>query len=189
MEDIRDEEILAKVARGDQGAQRDFFLRHRQGAYRAAYRLLGNDADALDAVSEAFVRAFRGAKTFKGRASARTWFYRIVVNTSLDLQRQRRRAVSIEAADEESLGLSDVLAADEETPLETAGRGELSTKIREAIARLDEKHRTVFVLAAVQEMSYKEIAETLDISIGTVMSRLFYARKYLQRSLANYLRK
>jgi RNA polymerase sigma-70 factor (ECF subfamily) len=186
VEDRSDEVLLAEIARGDHGAEREFFERHRQRAYRTAYRLLGNEADALDATSDSFVKAFKSARAFRGESSARTWFYRIVVNTSLDLRRARRRTVSLDAGGDEEGSLGDSVASGEEGPVETAARSETSGAIAAAIARLDEKHRPVFVLAAIEEMSYREIAETLGISIGTVMSRLFYARKYLQKSLAKY---
>ena len=186
MEDRSDEVLLADIAGGDHGAEREFFERHRQRAYRTAYRLLGNEADALDATSDSFVKAFKSARAFRGESSARTWFYRIVVNTSLDLRRARRRNVSLDAGGDEEGSLGDLVESGQESPDEIAARSETSGVIAAAIARLDEKHRPVFVLAAVEEMSYREIAETLGISIGTVMSRLFYARKYLQKSLGRY---
>jgi len=180
----RDEELLAAIGRGEKTAEKEFFLGNRQRAYRAAYRLLGNEPDALDAVSDAFVKAFKAAGAFRGESSAKTWFYRIVVNTAFDYRRRRRRTVSLDEGDEESGVLADLIAGDGETPPEAAARAETAVKIREAIDGLGEKHRAVFVLAAVEELSYKEISDTLGISIGTVMSRLFYARKYLQKSLS-----
>ena len=181
-----DEELLADIGRGDRGAQKEFFTRYRQKAFRVAYRLVGNEADALDAVSDAFIKTFRSAHSFRGASSARTWFYRVVTNTCLDLRRERRRNLSLDAEEGESGTLADVVRSKEEMPPETALRGELSEKIRQAIALLDEKHRTVFVLAAIEELSYKEIAKVMGILIGTVMSRLFYARKYLQEMLKRY---
>mgnify|MGYP001193091321 CR=1 FL=1 len=187
MDELSDHEILAAVGRGDQAAQKEFFLRYRQKAYRAAYRLLGNDADALDATSDAFVKVFRAASGFRGEASVKTWFYRIVVNTSLDLARKRKRMLSLDGPGEEPGSLADFIDSGQETPPEAVLRGEMSEKISAAIDALGEKHRSVFVLAAVEQLSYREIADALGISIGTVMSRLFYARKYLQKSLSMHV--
>ena len=184
--EITDEELLAEISRGSRAAQAEFFTRHRQRAYRAAYRLLGGEQDALDAVSDAFIKAFRAAHSFRGASSVRTWFYRVVTNTCLDLLREKRRKISLDAEEVEDGTLADILASGEELPPETALRGELSEKIAEAIGQLDEKHRPVFVLAAIEGLSYKEIAEAMGISMGTVMSRLFYARKYLQKRLRKY---
>lgn len=187
MDEQSDEVLLAELARGDRAAGKTFFLRYRQKAFRVAYRLLGNEADALDAVADSFVKLLNAAGTWRGDASVKTWFYRIVVNTALDARRKRRRHLSLDALEETEDGHLDVAVSGDESPPEAALRGETGEKIKEAIAGLDEKHRAVFVLAAVEGLSYKEMAETLGISIGTVMSRLFYARKYLQRSLTGYL--
>jgi len=188
LNELTDQELLDGISRGRQSAQREFFVRYRQKAYRAAYRLLGNEPDALDAVSDAFVKLFGAARGFRGESSVRTWFYRIVVNTSLDIRRRKKRTVSLEGVrDEESAALGDFVNAGAETPPAAAERSELSGKIAGAIAQLSEKHRSVFVLAAVEELSYREIADALGISIGTVMSRLFYARKRLQKSLAGHV--
>lgn len=187
MEEYSDEELLAGLARGDVAAGRAFFLRYRQKAYRVAYRLLGNEADALDAVEDAFLKLITAAAGFRGEATAKTWFYRILVNTALDSRRKRRVHASLDAMEDDEEGRSQAIASRDEGPVEAAERGEMGEKIRQAIADLDEKHREVFVLAAVEGLSYKEMADVLEISIGTVMSRLFYARKYLQKSLKGYL--
>ncbi|MCD6404244.1 MAG: RNA polymerase sigma factor [Planctomycetes bacterium] len=182
-----DKELLAAIARRDNFAGREFFLRHRQGAFRVAYRLLGNEADALDVVEDAFVKIMKAAAGFRGEASVRTWFYRIVTNTALDARRRRSRFVALETADEDAPGLKEILPSREESPPAAALRKETAQKIREAVALLGEKHRTVFVLVVVEGLSYRETAGVLGISPGTVMSRLFYARKYLQESLRKYV--
>lgn len=189
MEEKNDEQLLAGLAAGDLEAGRLFFLRYRQKAYRVAYRFLGNDADALDAVADSLVKVIGAAPTFRGESSVRTWYYRILVNSALDIRRKRRRLLSIDAlGGEEDEGASSQMAVSrEEDPEAAAERQELGEKVREAIGALDDKHRAVFVLSAIEGLSYKEMAETLGISIGTVMSRLFYARKYLQKSLKGYL--
>jgi len=186
--DAEDRQLVSRIAEGDAEAGKAFFLRYRQGAFRVAYRLLGNEADALDVVEDAFVKLLRAAGSFRGAASARTWFYRIVTNTGLDARRKRGRFVSIESAkDDEGAGMADFLPSREESPDEAAVRKETGERIQEAVAALGEKHRLVFILAVIEELSYKETAEILEISIGTVMSRLFYARRYLRETLKGYL--
>lgn len=187
MAELSDEQLVAGIAQGDRDAGREFFLRYRQGAFRIAYRLVGNEADAMDVVEDAFVKLLGAAGKFRGEAKASTWFYRIVTNTALDLRRKRGRYVTMEPGDEESAGIKYFLPSREEGPEDAALRGETASKIEEAIKALSEKHRSVFMLAVVEGLSYRETAEVLDISAGTVMSRLFYARKYLQESLGDYL--
>jgi RNA polymerase sigma-70 factor, ECF subfamily len=187
LEEYSDEALLAGLARGEVAAGKTFFLRYKQKAFRVAYRLLGNEADALDAVEDAFVKLITAAGSFRGEASAKTWFYRILVNTALDVRRKRRGHASLDALEEGEEGHSDVVVSREEDPEAAVERSEMGQKIREAIEKLDDKHREVFVLAAVEGLSYKEMADVLGISIGTVMSRLFYARKYLQKSLQGYI--
>jgi RNA polymerase sigma-70 factor (ECF subfamily) len=182
-----DEQLLAGIARSDAEAGREFFLRHRHGAYRVAWRLLGNEADAMDVVEDAFVKVLRAAGMFRGESSAKTWLYRIVTNTALDARRKRSRWVTLEGGDEEGADAKDYIPSREEGPEESAVRKETGDVIRKAIEALSEKHRAVFVLAAVEGLSYKETAEILEISPGTVMSRLFYARKYLQEMLEGYV--
>ncbi len=186
MANLSDEDLVAGIARGDRDAGREFFVRHRAGAFRIAYRLLGNEADAMDVVEDAFVKLLGAAGKFRGEAKARTWFYRIVTNTALDLRRRRGRYVTMEAADD-ALAVKDLLPSRERGPLEAALGAETRSRIDQALAALSDKHRAVFLLTVVEGLSYKEAAEVLEISAGTVMSRLFYARKYLQKSLGGYL--
>lgn len=187
MQQPSDEELLAGIGRGDREAGREFFLRFRQGSFRVAYRLLGNEADAMDVVEDSFVKVLKAAGKFRGESSAKTWFYRIVTNTALDARRKRARFVSIESEDDEKPGLLGVMPSKEAEPPAAAVQRETGRKIEEAMSLLSEKHRAVFALAVVEGLSYKETAEVLDIAPGTVMSRLFYARKYLQESLGEYV--
>ena len=95
MTEPTDEALVAGIARGRSEAAREFFLRYRRGAFRIAYRLVKNEADALDVVEDAFVKLLQAAGKFRGEAKARTWFYRIVTNTALDLRRRRSRFITI----------------------------------------------------------------------------------------------
>jgi RNA polymerase sigma-70 factor (ECF subfamily) len=176
-----DERLLARYAVGDREALEELFQRYRGVAYRVAYRLLGQEADALDAVQEGFLKALTHLSAFQGRSSFKTWLLRVVSNAALDLGRQRGRR--------EIRSLDGLAPGDPETPLAsddpTQGleRADLRRLIREALFSLSEAQRQTFVLHADGEMSYREVAETLRISIGTVMSRLFYARQKLRAYL------
>jgi RNA polymerase sigma-70 factor (ECF subfamily) len=175
-----DEQLLACFASGHRHALDELFRRYRQPAYRVAYRLLGNEADALDAVQEGFVKALTHLHGFQGRSSFKTWLLRVVSNAALDLgrQRSRRDAVSLDAPRNSDLSDSRLLSVDE------AGRGleraDLRRQLEQALNSLSEVQRQTFVLFADGELSYREIAESMQTSIGTVMSRLFYARQKLR---------
>jgi RNA polymerase sigma-70 factor, ECF subfamily len=178
-----DEQLLACVAAGNRQALDELFRRYRQPAYRVAYRLLGHEADALDAVQEGFIKALTHLHGFQGRSSFKTWLLRVISNAALDLGRQRNRrdAVSLDAPYNSDLPDSRLLTADE------AGRrlerDDLRQQLDKALDCLSDVQRQTFVLFADGELTYREIAEVMHTSIGTVMSRLFYAR----RKLRNYL--
>jgi RNA polymerase sigma-70 factor (ECF subfamily) len=181
--DASDEQLLACFAAGQRQALDELFRRYRQPAYRVAYRLLGHEADALDAVQEGFLKALTHLHGFQGRSSFKTWLLRVVSNAALDLGRQRGRrdAVSLDAPHPKDLPDVHLLTIDE------AGRrlerDELRQLLDKALDCLSEVQRQTFVLFADGELSYREIAEVMQTSIGTVMSRLFYARRKLRHFL------
>ena len=176
-----DEHLLARHATGDRQALNELFRRHRGPAYRVAYRLLGNEADALDAVQEGFVKALTNLKRFEGRSSFKTWLLRVVSNAALDLGRQRGRRENASAADPAD-GEGGPLVWDD--PTLGLERDDLRRALDAALARLPESQRQTFVLHVDADLSYREVAEAMGISIGTVMSRLFYARQKLRAALA-----
>jgi len=183
-----DEQLLQRSAHGDRKALEELFGRYRQVAFRVAYRLLGNEADALDAVQEAFVKALINLPHFQGRSSFKTWMLRVVSNASLDLGRQRGRRETLSM---DSMGAQ---ARQEFEPLvmEEPGlgleRADLREILQHALTHLSPAQRQTFVLHAEAELSYREVAQTLGISIGTVMSRLYYARLRLRDLLAPWTR-
>ena len=185
---LSDERLLDRFAAGDRAALDELFRRYRLAAYRVAYRLLGNEADALDAVQEGFVKALTHLHGFQGRSSFKTWLLRVVSNASLDLGRQRgrREALSLDATPADEASSPRLLSADE------AGRGleraDLRTLLDQALGTLSDVQRQTFVLHADAGLSYREVADTLGISIGTVMSRLFYARQKLRAWLGGRVR-
>src|SRR5262249_1693324 len=147
-----------------------------------AFRLLGNEADALDAVQNAFVKVFTHLDGFEGRSSFKTWLLRVVSNASLDLGRRRGRRE--ERRDEFSIELEPEAPAADEEPGRELERADLRRLLDHALQQLPDAQRRTFVLHVDGGLSYREVAGVLDISIGKVMSRLFYARQKLRALLA-----
>jgi RNA polymerase sigma-70 factor (ECF subfamily) len=178
-----DEELLARCAAGAREALDELFRRYRLVAYRVAYRLLGNEADALDAVQEGFVKVLTHLESFQGRSTFKTWLLRVVSNAALDLGRQRgRREVLSLDAPEVSEGDWPQPPADD--PAAGLERQDMRHLLDQALATLPDAQRRTFVLHAEAELSYREVAEVMGISIGTVMSRLYYARQKLRSYLS-----
>jgi RNA polymerase sigma-70 factor (ECF subfamily) len=179
---------LVRAARaGDMGAFEELVARHRDKIYARAYSMVRNENEALDLSQEAWVKGWHRLKQFQGESSFSTWMTRIVINLCLDqLRKQKRqRTDSIEEMDEESGGVERQMPAVTLNPTERLERGELRQRIDRALGLLSYEHRTVLVLHEFEEMEYKEIARTMGCSIGTVMSRLFYARRKLAALLAD----
>lgn len=177
-----DDALIDRFAGGDRTALDELFRRYRAVAFRVAYRLLGREPDALDAVQDGFVKVLTNLDTFRGRSAFKTWLLRIVSNAAMDVGRQRRRdRCNYEAAaDAVPPARAEEGAADAELD-----RADLRRAIDAALGQLPAAQRQTFVLHVDGEMSYKEVAEALGISIGTVMSRLFYARQKLKTLLAD----
>lgn len=183
-----DESLLARLAKGERSALEELFRRYRALAYRVAYRLLGNEADALDAVQDGFVKALVHLNGFQGRSTFKTWLLRVVSNAALDLGRQRgrRETLSLDAlAPHNGESIEPLVVFDPARGLE---RADLRLLLNQALATLSEAQRQTFTLHAEGELSYREVAETLGISIGTVMSRIFYARCKLRAHLARRMK-
>jgi RNA polymerase sigma-70 factor (ECF subfamily) len=180
IEQISDEMLVRRAREGDHGSCEELFHRHRNDSYRVAYRLLGHEQDALDVVQEAMLKAFSGLIDFDGRSGFRTWLLKIVKNTALDWGRRRKRRPSVQAGDEAENG---VAMATEDDPARRMYQLDLRQALNLALNRLTPTIRTTFVLYAELGMSYKEIAETQSVPIGTVMSRIHAARAKLQADL------
>lgn len=179
-----DEELLGQFAAGDTDVLEELFRRYRLHAYRVAFRLLGNEADALDAVQEGFVKALTHLSGFQRRSSFKTWLLRVVYNAALDLGRQRgrREMLSLDTSGATDGSNSGLLVGDETgLGLEQA---DLRQALQQALATLSDVQRQTFVLHADAELTYREIAEVMGTSIGTVMSRLYYARQKLRALLS-----
>jgi RNA polymerase sigma-70 factor (ECF subfamily) len=178
-----DTALLERFARGERSALDELFRRYRLVSYRVAYRLLGREADALDAVQDGFVKALRNLDRFRGHSSFKTWLLKIVSNAALDVGRHRRRdSRTPQAATDNPDRFGPALLPPADTELV---RADLREKIDAALARLPVYQRQTFVLHVDGGLSYREVAAALGISIGTVMSRLFYARQKLKTLLAD----
>jgi RNA polymerase sigma-70 factor, ECF subfamily len=179
-----DDLLIARAARGDRPALDELFRRYRDTAYRVAYRLLGHPDDALDAVQDGFIKALTHLDGFERRCTFKTWLLRVVSNAALDLGRQRRRRDELSAAVTERVALDGGTTPDHADPGREAEEADLRHALSEALQQIPESQRRTFVLHVDGGLSYREVADALGISIGTVMSRLFYARQKLKGLLA-----
>ncbi len=180
--------LVERAARGELAAQRELFETHREAAFAVAVRITGRHADALDVVQDAFIRAFGRLSEFQQESEFKTWLLRIVTNRALDLLRARRvrLAVSLDG-DSEDGGRAMHTPADDDAAPPDAGleRDELRERLQQAVAKLPPEQQSVFALYATGDMTYEQIAEAVGIPIGTVMSRLYHARRRLHELLAD----
>ncbi len=174
--------VLVKAAQGgDMAAFEELVARHRDRLYSRAFSMLRREDDAADVSQEAWIKIWQRLHQFQGESSFPTWATRIVINLALDHLRRLKRMPeeSVERLGEENGGVERQMPV--VTPEPTAGmeREELRRKIDEAFGQLSVEHRTALVLHEFEELEYKEVARRMGCSIGTVMSRLFYARRRL----------
>jgi RNA polymerase sigma-70 factor (ECF subfamily) len=185
-----DRELVERARTGDADAFRSLFERYYRRAYSLACGVVRNPDDALDVVQEAFIKAHRHIGKFEGTSSFYTWLYRIVMNLAIDHIRRTRRVKNVdfndalshqdaEAVGEESL-LPHIL---DENPGKTLVRKEMREHIGIALAELSDNHRAVLIMREMEGMSYEEMAQAMKCSKGTIMSRLFHARRNMQKRL------
>lgn len=178
---------LVKAAQqGDAEAFEELVARHRDKVYARAYSMMRHEDQAIDMSQQAWIKGWRRLNQFHGDASFVTWLTRIVINLCLDeLRKQKRnRADSIEVLDEESGGVERFMPVHNPNPTERLERLELRQRIDRALGQLSYAHRTVLILHEFEDLEYKEIAKKMGCSIGTVMSRLFYARRRIAALLS-----
>ena len=184
-------DLVWQAQRGDLAAYDELVKRYQERIYATVYHMTSNHEDANDLAQEAFIKAFQALKTFKGGSSFYTWVYRIAVNKTINFlkQRKNRSQMSLNDLDFNAEHDPDLVAlVSEKTPRREAGLAELQEKLNEAMQTLSEVHRLVVTLHDVQGLSHEEIAKIMDCNIGTVRSRLFYARQQLQGQLVDYLK-
>jgi RNA polymerase sigma factor (sigma-70 family) len=183
--------VIKQVQAGDVAAFDKLMLKYRERVYSVVYNLCGNREDAADLTQTTFIKTFQSINRFQGQSSFFTWLYRIGVNATLThLRKNRLRTFfSFEQFTEEAKSseiveaLTDKTGADRDTFVK-----ELQEKLNEALQKLSIKHRTVVTLFEIDGLSHDEIAEVMDCSVGTVRSRLHYAKQLLQAELQDYLR-
>jgi RNA polymerase sigma-70 factor (ECF subfamily) len=182
-----DARILRGLRSGIEGAYEELIQRYEQQVYGMVYRLLGNQSDASDVVQEVFLKVFRGVSTFREQSSLRTWIYRIAVNEANNQRRWFVRHCKMEVPLEETRPEhpnSIEYASDPgRSPFEQAMDSETRTLIERALTQINPVFRTAVVLRDVQNLSYEEIAEILQVSLGTVKSRILRGREALRREL------
>ncbi|MFO1478438.1 MAG: sigma-70 family RNA polymerase sigma factor [Verrucomicrobiota bacterium] len=183
-----DDSALVRAAQGgDTAAFEELVARHRDKIYARAYSMMRNEEESIDLSQEAWIKGWQRLAQFQGESSFATWLTRITINLCLDeLRKQkRRRSESIEEIEEESGGVERHMPPVVVNPTERLERGELRSRIDKALGQLSHEHRTVLVLHEFEGLEYKAIAKAMDCSLGTVMSRLFYARRKLAALLAD----
>jgi len=177
--------LVAAFQKGDDRAFEEIVNRYKIRLMRLAQSVVHNEEDAWDILQEALVKVYKKLKTFKGASKLYTWLYRVVMNHAIDKVRRRPKVV-ITSTEDLLHEMSDKSV--DSRPDTKALNKELKEQIFKAVDSLPEKHKKVVLLREVEDLSYKEIAEVLNCSEGTVMSRLYYAREKLRELLEPYLR-
>jgi RNA polymerase sigma-70 factor, ECF subfamily len=175
LQQSEDLELIHRSQAGDTEAFGELVTKYRTKIFSMIYGIVGNECDAWDLAQEGFLKAWRSIHRFQGRSSFYTWLYRITINVTNDSLRRRCRHSEVEFDDTIPSFLPD--------PGDNYERAEIREQVYAALAQLTSEHRAVIVLKEIEDLQYREIAEILNVSIGTVMSRLFYARKKLQSIL------
>lgn len=188
---LSDIELVKNTLSGDRMAYRDLVEKYQQRIYSIAYGVLHNREDALDVCQDVFIKAYRKLEKFRGDSSFYTWLYRIAINMAIDYRRKRKIGVEVE--------YDDAIGPDEEIeqpgmktasdiPSESLDRKEMNELVMEAIEMLPDEQKAVIILREIEGLAYDEIAKTVGISIGTVMSRLHYGRRKLRDILAPHVK-
>jgi len=186
--DVSELDLVARCRAGDTEAFDELVTRYRTRVFGMIYNMIHSEQDAWDLAQDSFLKAWKSIRRFRGRSSFYTWIYRIVMNVTIDWLRKKQitgggnefdDAIELKEIDP----ASQTVPKSEALPHEMMERSEIRARIENAIAQLSPEQRAVILMKEIEDMQYHEIAEALGCSIGTVMSRLFYARKKLQNLL------
>ena len=182
---MQDELLIRRAQRGDADAFEQLLLEHQKNVYNLCYRMAGNPDDAMDLSQETFLRAWRCLDQYQFASAFSTWLYRLCSNICIDFLRRRRRQQTVTLTFEDADGEEQTYAVPDAQPLpEEQVELKLTREtLAAAMAQLLPEHRAVLQLRVVNEMSYEQIADVLDIQIGTVKSRLSRARNQLKKIL------
>jgi len=187
LDQLEDRELIDRVMDGDQASYGLLVQRYQSKIFAVAYGVLRHREDAREVAQEAFIKAYRNLPSFRRDSSFYTWIYRITVNLAIDFQRKahRKRETTFEDVKLGPDEINSTAGRPTGSPGKKLEEKQLGEAIRGAIEQLPADQRTAIILREVQGLSYKEIAETMGCAEGTVMSRLYYARKKLQEMLAH----
>ena len=178
--EVNDTELVSKAQRGDRNAFSELVRNHAPGVMNVVYRMCGDAQIAEDAAQETFIRAWQNLPSYRPQTPLRNWLYRIAFNAGMDMLRKEKRILPND--------IEDMHLADERPgPEILVSQQERTNLVQQAVLSLPDASRAVLVLREYEGMSYHEIADALDIPIGTVMSRLNYARKSLKEKLESKL--
>jgi RNA polymerase sigma-70 factor (ECF subfamily) len=186
--DVSELDLVKRCQAGDTEAFDELVTRYRTRVFGMIYNMVHNEQDAWDLAQESFVKAWKSIGRFRGQSSFYTWIYRIVMNVTIDWLR-KKKIKGGDAEFDDAIQLREIDPASktvpktEALPHQAMEREEIRARIEKAIGQLSPEHRAVILMKEMDDMQYHEIAEVLGCSIGTVMSRLFYARKKLQSLL------
>lgn len=189
--EVEDLQLVHRAQRGKLEAYEELVKRYRERIYATIYHMTSNHEDANDLAQETLIKGYLALKTFKGGSSFYTWLYRIAVNKTINFLKQRRNRVHMSLNDLDFNAEHDpdlVALISDRTPRRDLSLRELQEKLNTALLKLSEQHRLVVTLHDIQGMPHEEIAKIMDCNIGTVRSRLFYARQQLQAYLSDYLK-
>lgn len=184
-------ELVVRAKAGDMEAFNDLIRRYQERIYATVYHMTSNHDDANDLAQEAFIKAFHALKSFKGDSSFFTWVYRIAINKTINFLKQRKNRIFLSINDMDNNAENDpemVALVSHKTPQRDAGLAELQEKLNEAMLKLSDDHRLVVTLHDIQGLPHEEIGKIMECNVGTVRSRLFYARQQLQAHLAEYMK-
>ncbi|HZT29170.1 MAG TPA: sigma-70 family RNA polymerase sigma factor [Bryobacteraceae bacterium] len=190
--DWEDLELVAALRDGSEDAYETLLCRFQQPVYNLALRLLNDQSDACDVVQEVFLKVFRNVGQFRGQSSLKTWIYRIAINEAHNQRRwffrHRHREVGLEEEQEDSRSMAEVIPDGGQSPFDFVFDQEKHMLIEAALERINPAFREVVVLRDIMDLSYEEIAEVLQLSLGTVKSRILRGREALREALAGRLR-
>ena len=188
---VEDDELIASLREGCEHGYETLLARFQQPVYNLAFRLLNDSADASDVVQEVFLKVFRNVGQFRSQSSLKTWIYRITVNEAHNQRRwffrHRHREVGLEEESEDVPTRLEVLADSGRSPFDYVFDREKHILIEEALSRINPTFRDTVVLRDIADLSYEEIAEVLQISLGTVKSRILRGREALRQELTGRL--
>jgi RNA polymerase sigma-70 factor (ECF subfamily) len=189
--------IVAELKAGSEAAYAWLIGEFQQPVYGLVYRVVNDPADAADTTQDVFLKVFRGMKHFHGESSLKTWIYRIALHEAANRRRwwfrHKAKETSIEPPEHDGSGMAEsavqmALTDPAESPFDNVAHHEVTARVEQELRKVPEPYRTTLILRDLEEMSYEEIAEVLEISLGTVKSRLTRGREALRQRLAPYVR-